>query len=141
MSVAERNVRLLRGGLDAFSRGDLGESLESMHSDVEWHVAFRLPDLPLPKEVYRGRGEVEALWRQFRSAWDELTVEVEEILHVDAERVLARARFRGRGTGSGIEVDRVVFYAFRIRDELLVYCRAFDDEPSARAELGLDDGS
>jgi ketosteroid isomerase-like protein len=112
-----------------------------MHPDIEWHVAFRLPDLPLPKDVYRGREEVEVLWTQFRSAWDEMTVGLEEVLYVDDERVVARARFRGRGAGSGIEVDRVVFYSFRLRDEQLAYCRAFDDEASARADLGLDDGA
>jgi len=125
--------------LDAFSRGDLRKSLDSMHPDIEWHVAFRLPDLPLPKDVYRGRDEVEILWQQFRSAWDEMTVVVEEILYVDAECVVARARFRGRGKGSGVEVDRVVFYAFRIQEEQLRYCRAFNDELSARADLGLAD--
>jgi ketosteroid isomerase-like protein len=139
VSITERNVQLLRNGLEAFSRGDLDASLETMHPEIEWHVAFRLPDLPLPKEVYRGREEVKALWIQFRSAWDEMTVSVEEILHVDEERVIARARFLGRGAGSGIEIDRVVFYAFRIRDDQLVYCRALDDEASARADLGLDD--
>jgi ketosteroid isomerase-like protein len=139
VSIRERNVQLLLDGLDAFSRGDLGESLGSMHPDIEWHIAFRLPDLPLPKDVYRGRDEVEALWKQFRSAWDELTVVVEEILYVDEERVVARARFRGRGRGSGAEVDRLVFYAFRIQDELLIYCRAFEDEAAARADLGVSD--
>jgi ketosteroid isomerase-like protein len=138
VSVEERNVQLLMDGLDAFSRGDLRESLGSMHPDIEWHVAFRLPDLPLPKDVYRGRDEVEVLWKQFRSAWDEMTVRVEEILYVDESRVMARARFRGRGKESGVEVDRLVFYAFRIQDELLIYCRAFDDEASARADLGLE---
>jgi ketosteroid isomerase-like protein len=141
VSTEERNVQLLHEGLDAFSRGDLSESLERMHPDIEWHVVFRLPDLPLPKDVYRGREEVESLWTQFRSAWDEMTVRLEEVLYVDDERVVARARFRGRGAGSGVEVDRVVFYAFRIRDEQLAYCHAFDDEASARGDLGLDNGS
>jgi ketosteroid isomerase-like protein len=138
LSITERNVQLLYDGLEAFSRGDLDASLDNMHPDVEWHVVFRLPDLPLPKDVYRGRDEVKALWTQFRSAWDEMTVTVEEVLHVDDERVVARARFRGRGAGSGIEIDRVVFYAFRIREGQLYYCRAFEDEPGARADLGLD---
>jgi ketosteroid isomerase-like protein len=68
VSAEKRNVQLLRDGLDAFSRGDLRESL-------------------------------------------------------------------------GVEVDRVVFYAFRIQEEQLIYCRAFDDEPSARADLGLVDAA
>ena len=141
MNATERNVQLIREGLEAFSRGDLGESLERMHPDVEWHVVFRLPDLPAPKEVLRGRDEIEALWKQFRSAWDQLTVRLEEILYIDDERVVARARFQGRGAGSGAEVDRVVFYAFRIRDEQLIYSRAFDDEAAARADLGLENGA
>jgi ketosteroid isomerase-like protein len=139
VSVAERNVQLLHNGLEAFSRGDLDASLETMHPDIEWHVAFRIPDLPLPKDVYRDREEVRALWVQFRSVWEEMAVLLEEILHVDEERLVARARFVGRGAGSGIEIDRVVFYAFRIRDDQLRYCRAFDDEASARADLGLGD--
>jgi ketosteroid isomerase-like protein len=87
-----------------------------------------------------GHEEVKALWSQFRSAWDELTIDLEDVIHVDSEQAIARARFRGRGAGSGAEVDRVVFYAFRFRDEQLVYCHAFDDEASARADLGLEDG-
>jgi len=134
---AERNLQLLRDGLDAFSRGALDESLARMHPEVEWNVVFPLPDRPASKDVYRGRDEVRELWQEFRSVWDELTIALEEVLHADAERVLARTRFRGRGTGSGVEVDRVVFYVFRIRDGLLVYTRAFDEEVAARRDLGL----
>jgi ketosteroid isomerase-like protein len=139
MSATERNLQLLRDGLDAFSRGALDESLAQMHPEVEWHVVFPLPDRPSSKDVYRGREEVRELWEEFRSVWDELTIELEEVLHVDSERVLARTRFHGRGAGSGAEVDRMVFYVFRIRDGLLEYTRAFDDEASARRELGLTD--
>ena len=139
MSAGERNIGMVQRGLGAFSRGELDEALAEVHPDVEWHVVFRLPDLPLPKPVYRGHEEVKALWAQFRSAWDELAIDLEDVIHADPERVVARARFRGRGAGSGIEVDRVVFYAFRIRDGGLVYCRAFDDEASARADVGLGD--
>jgi len=88
VSTEERNVQLLQEGLDAFSRGDLSESLERMHPDIEWHVVFGLPDLPLPKDVYRDREEVESLWTQFRSAWDEMAVRLEEVLYVDDERVV-----------------------------------------------------
>ena len=137
MTKAERNIELARRGVDAFSRGALEESLAEIHPEVEWHVAFRLPDLPLRKDIYHGREEVKALWNQTRSVWDEFTIDLEDVPYADEERMVARARFRGRGAGSGVEVDRVVFYAFRVRDCRLGYCRAFDDETSARADLGL----
>jgi hypothetical protein len=35
------------------------------------------------------------------------------------------------------EVDRVVFYSHRLRDGKLICLRPFDDEASARRDLGL----
>jgi ketosteroid isomerase-like protein len=138
VSARERNLETLERGLDAFSRGAFDEVIDTVHPEIEWHITFRLPDRPHAKDVYRGREEVKDLWAAFASVWDELTIALEEILYADDERVVARARFRGRGEGSGVEVDRLVFFAYRIRDGMLVYSRAFDDEASARRDLGLD---
>jgi ketosteroid isomerase-like protein len=141
VSDRERNIERLRQGLDAFGRGAFDEAVEYLDPEIEWHVAFRLPDLPYAKDVYRGPDEIMALFATFASVWDELTIELEEILYADDERIVARARFRGRGEGSGAEVDRVVFYAYRMRKGMLAYSRAFDDEVSARRELGLGEGA
>ena len=137
MSARERNLERLRHGLGAFSRGAFEEAMAYVDPQIEWHVTFRLPDLPLAKEVYRGREEIMELWAAFASVWEELTIEVEEILYADDDRIVARARFRGRGAGSGAEVDRVVFYSYRMRDGRLAYSRAFEDAASARCDLGL----
>jgi ketosteroid isomerase-like protein len=140
VSVRERNLENLERGLDAFSRGAFDEVIDTVHPEIEWHITFRLPDRPHAKDVYRGRKEVEELWAAFASVWDELTIALEEILYADDERVVARARFRGRGEGSGVEVDRLVFFAYRMRDDMLIYSRAFDDEASARRDLGVEAG-
>jgi ketosteroid isomerase-like protein len=131
-------MELARRGLSAFSRGDMDGTLATVHPDIEWYVAFRIPDLPILKDVYRGHHEVRELWHAFRSGWESLAIDLEEFLHVDDERVVLRVRFVGRGAESGIEVDRTLFYAYRMRDGLLVYSRAWDDEGSARRDLGLD---
>jgi ketosteroid isomerase-like protein len=135
-SKAERNRELVEGGFALFSAGDFSGAIATIHPRIEWHLAFHLPDLPAGKDVYRGHAEVLTVW----SAWEELVIDVEEFLCVDEERLVFRARFRGRGAASGIEVDRVVFYAARIEQELLVYLRAHDDERPARRDLGFDDG-
>ena len=72
--ATEENIALIRRGLDAFSRGDFDAAWNDMDPDVEWHLAFRLPDLPLDKDVYRGPEEIGELWSAFRSAWQSLTV-------------------------------------------------------------------
>jgi ketosteroid isomerase-like protein len=128
---------MMRRGLDAFSRGAFDEAVAELHPEIEWHVAFRLPDLPDQRDVCHGLDEVRALWEAFTAAWETLTVELEELLYVDEERLVARTRFRGRGSKSGIEVDRVIYYSYRYRDGLLAYTRGFDDEESARRDAGL----
>jgi ketosteroid isomerase-like protein len=130
------NLELARHGLSTWSRGDLEGSLATMHPEVEWHVAFRLPDMPADKDVYHGHAEVRELWAVFRSVWEEITIELEEILWEGPDAIVGRVRFRAKGGASGIEVDRAVFYGMEIRDGLLQRIRPFDDEASAREAVG-----
>jgi ketosteroid isomerase-like protein len=135
LTAAEDDIALIEHGFDAFSRGDLEASLAIMDPEIEWHVAFRLPDLPFDKPVYRGIAEVRELWTAFRSTWDPLTISLEEVIEQRDGVVIARARFLGRGRKSGIEVDRSVFYVHEIENGLLKRLRPFDtlDEALAAA--------
>jgi ketosteroid isomerase-like protein len=136
--MASANEELVRRGFGAFSRGELDESLSTMAPDVEWHIAFRLPDLPPGMTIVRGHDQVRQLWAAFRSAWQQITVEIEEMLHDADDILIGRVRFVGRGAGSGIEVDRTLFYVLDLRDELLARIRPFDDLDEARRAAGLD---
>jgi ketosteroid isomerase-like protein len=138
LSRAERNRELAQRGFALFSTGDFGAAIATVHPQIEWYLTFHLPDLPAGKDVYRGHDEVLTVWESFKSVWEELVIDVEEFLHADDERLVFRARFIARGAASGIEIDRVVFYAARIEDDMLAYLRSHDDEASARRDLGLD---
>jgi ketosteroid isomerase-like protein len=139
VSRAERNVELVRRGLGAWGAGAFEESLATMHPDVEWHLFFQLPDLPA-RAVFHGRDQVRELWDRFAGAWEKIVIDVEEILHADEGRVVLRGRFRARGAESGVDVDQLVYYHFKIADGLLVYIRGFPDRESAWRDAGLDVG-
>ena len=134
---AEADIALIRRGLDAFSRGDFDAGVEDMEPDVEWHVSFRLPDLPLDKAVYQGQDEVRSLWAAFRSGWAKLTVTLEEVVEAREGLVVVRTRFVGQGSASGIEVDRTIFYVFEIASGKLKRLRPFDTEAEALEAAGL----
>jgi ketosteroid isomerase-like protein len=138
LSLAERNRELVERGFALFSAGDFSAAVATIHPRIEWYLTFHLPDLPAGKDVYRGHAEVLTVWEAFKSVWEELVIDIEEFLYADEERLVFRARFKARGAASGIEIDRVVDYAARIEDEMLVYLRAHDDERSAREDLGLE---
>lgn len=126
----------MRRGLDAFSRGAFDAALADTHPEIEWHLTFRLPDLPPEKRVFHGHDEVRELWERFTAVWDPIEIEIEEVVAAEPGRIAARTRFRGRGAGSGVEADRVVFYVFRIEDGLLRSIRPFDTEAEALEAAG-----
>ena len=131
------NLETMKRGFESFSRGDLDSSLAVIDEDVEWHVAFPLPDLPPEKTVYRGHDEVRVLWSAFRSVWDELTLDVEEVLYDQGGLLIVRALFTGKGGASGAEVSRVLFYVQELRDGRLTKIRPFETAEEAFAAAGV----
>jgi ketosteroid isomerase-like protein len=65
----------------------------------------------------------------WRSAWEELEVTAEEFIDA-GERVLVTVHHRGRGFGSGIEVEARFYLLYTLRDGKVVR----QDEYAARAE-------
>lgn len=136
--MTTENERLPREGFGAWNSGDWDEALARLHPGIEWHIAFRPPDLPPDMAVARGHDQVRRVWDAFGSAWEAVRVDIEEVLHDAGDTLLARARFRGRGAGSGIEVDRELFYVAEIRDDMLLRLRPFDSLPEARRAVGIE---
>jgi ketosteroid isomerase-like protein len=132
------NLEVSRRGFEAFSLGDLDACLALMDPEIEWHLAFQLPDLPPDRKVFHGYDEVRELLDAFRSVWDELCVDLEEVLHDADDTLIERVRFQGRGAGSGVEVDRIVFYVQELRDGKLLRQRPFDAETEAFAAAGVE---
>jgi ketosteroid isomerase-like protein len=132
------NEDIIREGFRAFSEGRFEDALETMDPEVEWHVAFRLPDLPPERTVVRGHGEVLELWRQFSGVWERLVFDPEEILH-DAEGVaIVRIRVQGTGGESHIEVDRTLFYVLTLRNGRLQRIVPFDSLADAAEAAGVE---
>jgi ketosteroid isomerase-like protein len=139
MTAVSSNEELSREGLRRWSEGDLEGTFATMDPGIEWHLAFELPDLPAGKLVYTGFDEVRQVWDAFRSVWDTITVEIEEVLHDEDGMLVARANFAGKASGSGIELERTVYYVLDISEaRLLTRIRPFDSLDQAWEAAGLD---
>jgi ketosteroid isomerase-like protein len=119
-----------------WSRGDIEGTLDAMDPEVKWHRALFLPDVPVDTPVYRGHDEVRKPWENFRSAWEQVTIELKEVVYDADDLVIVRVRFRGRGERSGASVQRKLFYAMEIRDGKLTRSRPFQDAAEARSAVG-----
>jgi ketosteroid isomerase-like protein len=82
-----------------------------------------------------GHRELIAAMARWLSAWDRpLTLEAEQLIG-SGDRILALVRWRGRGKGSGIEVDAGGAHLWTFRDGLVNRFEVYRDRDEARAAL------
>ena len=134
--MSQENVELVRRGFEAFNRGgrDAQASAAMLAPDVVWEVAVGISDFD---GVYRGPEAVRRFWRTFMAEFEDLRIEVEELIDC-GERVFSAARMVGRGRHSGaVGVGRMVFPVFTVRDGLIVRYQLFADRDRALEAVGL----
>ena len=122
MSGFDSEISLVQRFFAALSSGDvdaaLAEASENAITDVRnSHAPWR--------GLYRGPAENRAAFGQVVDAFETLEWEPGEIEPAPGRRIVCAARLRGRGRGSGIEVDAVGGWLLTIRDDLLAEATLF----------------
>jgi ketosteroid isomerase-like protein len=80
--------------------------------------------------------EVGAVMREWLSTWERpLRVEVEELIQ-SGDRILALVHWKGRGKGSGVEMEASGAHIWTFRDGRAVRFDVYRDRDEARAALG-----
>lgn len=123
--MSQENVEFMRRAFEAFVGGDIATLAEALDPDVEWKAV----EDPVPKRGFDGVLESLAGWFE---VWDEIHVELEELVDAGAS-VVAAVNMRGNHAGSRSEVTErffqvwtlsqdmkiVSFYEFKSRQEAL----------------------
>jgi ketosteroid isomerase-like protein len=129
--MSQENVAVVRRMYDAFHSGDAEGAVEHFAPDVTVDATAR-PD----GEVGKGR---EALWRIVASwvaAFDEWSEEIEAIRDL-GDHVLVAATQRGRGKGSGIEIETRYALIYRVEDGKISGMTFYSDVADALEAVGL----
>jgi ketosteroid isomerase-like protein len=88
--------------------------------------------------VYRGPEAVNQYAERWLDAWDTFLGEVEEAKSAPAEdRAFIVLRFRGRGKGSGVEIDERGFWVAEVRGGRLYRISEYTDRAEALEAAGL----
>lgn len=67
-------------------------------------------------------------------AWETFEQELVQVEPVGETHVIADTAQRGKGRGSGVEVERVASWLYDVRDEKVVYMSLYWDRDKALAE-------
>jgi uncharacterized protein len=124
--VADSPFRTVERAIAAFNSGDLNALLESFEPDAEWLTTL---DAPL-HGPHRGHDGLERLFRSWWEAWEDVSLDVEE-LRESRELAVVKCHFRGRARSSGEEVAVDRFWLFEVRDGAIARVVSYHDQPEA----------
>lgn len=127
------NVEQICEGYEAFSRGDLDAAVQGFHPDIEWVGWDALPD----GGVVHGREGVRHFFEAWREAFDDLTVELEEVID-EGEHIIVFTRIHGRGRDSTAAITApLVPWVWTVRDGQVVRMEMFANRAEAFEALGM----
>ena len=129
--MSQENVDNLRMGFEAYVRGDLDEALAGLDPDVVYQQAG-------PEPAVRGRDAVRAAWERWEAEWGEMEMTSEEIIDA-GDHLIQAILFRGRGRGSGVEVEGRFFQVHTVKDGKAVRWEEFSDRAEALEAVGLSE--
>jgi ketosteroid isomerase-like protein len=130
--MSQGRVEVVRRLFAYWERGDWPASAELFDPDFE--TVFGTESFPDPGH-YRGARRTLDAWSGWLEAWDELRVELQDVIEA-GERVVTLQRLRGRGKGSGADVDREVGCIFDF-DRGKIVRMIFCDRHQALEAAGL----
>jgi ketosteroid isomerase-like protein len=138
--MSQETLATLRRGYEAFNRGDTSEILEIAKeigtSDMEWGATGAFPGV---EGMYRGPEAMQEWMEVIRSAWEQFEVSLDEVLHDGDDLVVVTELLRGRGRGSGAEVEMRVFSAYWFEEGKVRRRAAFTERTAALEAAGLQE--
>jgi ketosteroid isomerase-like protein len=131
--MSKENVDALRPIYEEWGRGNFRPMFDVYDPEMEWGWSSEFPGLA---GVYRDPAERNKRLHEWLSPWEDWRCDVEEFRE-QGDYVVAIARYRGRGKGSGVEVDTRGAHVWRLRDGRVVRLEVFADPVKALESVGL----
>ena len=130
--MSEQNIDVVRATFDAFQKRDLHAFLTCMDPEVEYR------SLILEVEgTYHGHDGIRSWWESVLAVFPDWSPQIEEAREL-GNRVVSRVRAEGRGTGSGIALERDIWHVAEVRDGRLRWSAFFRTEQEALESVRLE---
>ena len=125
--MSETSREVVESSYDAWRRRDADAACRLCHASVQLH----LDNQPT---VYRGHRGIREVFERELDCWEWIELELDQLID-RGDEFLGLGTFRGRGHGSGIEVEHFVGHLWSVDADLLVRIRVFSDRSRALAAI------
>ena len=105
-------LRLLKGGYEAFGRGDVPAVLAIFDPNIEWREAEGNPYKPDGKPWIRGDAIVQNLFMRLATEWDGFTVTPNEFYDA-GDTIAVACRYTGAYKATGKSIDAQVCHVWK----------------------------
>jgi ketosteroid isomerase-like protein len=133
--MSQENVEVIRAALDAFVRGDNGGVLSFCDEDIEITPADGFAGVP---DKLRGHAGVLEAFDAWPEQWDDYRIEILRVADL-GDHVMVTQMARGRGKGSGVQVEMPLTLLFSVRAGKISEWRMFTRENEALKAVGLEE--
>jgi ketosteroid isomerase-like protein len=131
--MSRKNVGVVRRAFESFNRRDLAAAVDAFDADAEW-----VPYLAaLEEEIYRGREEIETMWREVLTDVPDFRIELVEVVADEADTVVVEVDFLGMGRASGADIRTTVYQAVSFRHDKVASVKGFRTASEALEAVGL----
>jgi ketosteroid isomerase-like protein len=132
------NVEIMKGGYEAFGRGDVPSVLALFHPDVEWREAESNPYKPDGKAWIGGDAIVQNLFMRLGSEWDGFTV-TPKAFHDAGDTVVAECRYTGVHKATGKSIDAQACHLWKFSDGKVKSFQQYVDTAQMQDAMGTQD--
>ncbi len=138
--MSQENVEIVQQAIDAFMStgydpGTLSENhfFEVFGPEITYDVSRTNPEV----QIRHGRDDVIELLEQWILTWDEYEIELIELLHAGADRVVSVIRERGKLSGSDAWVEHTRGAVWTVRGQRIARYEEHEDRAAALEAAGL----
>jgi ketosteroid isomerase-like protein len=132
--MSQENVELIRANYRRVNEGGFAAIADFIHPEFT---------MDSPQGIESSQAHDKAGLREFfgkmDEIWEELRFEPEEVIDVDATRVIAVVPMSGRGRGSGIEINQQLTHLWTLIDGRAISLVTFNTKGEALEAAGLSE--
>jgi len=130
--MSQENVEVVRRAFENFNRRDIAAAADAFAPDAEW-----VPYLAaLEEEIYRGRDEIERMWREVLRDLSDFQIELVDVVAEAADAAVVKVDFIGMGRASGADIRTTVYQAASFGDGKVVSVQGFRTAAEALGAVG-----
>lgn len=137
--MSAENVEIVRRLAEDFKHRRHERPFEVYAEDIVWDASGFEGMISEIADIYHGHEGVRRFWRLWLEAWSDIEFEVEDIVDAGDHVVMLIRNQRMWGRHSGLEVGIEPYaHVYTFRDGLVVRWRAYRDQESALAAVGIE---